>query len=221
MVKRNEYIETIAALWVVIAAGIITPLTASASTGEAMEAVAQYLDDNQVKSGGNQGIWPQEADYTGSIVAGMSTAFEYTCEQDWRDSAELGGDYIVADGNATGVLYGDGAFALAKLSRISGEPNQWQQPLADFYEDVKDSNGGTSGYISYFGTGTEPSNAVFYIAYHAVASYYVDANDKQLWRDAVSDYLAQVDDSTANYPVLALGIATWALAETGDLVFCL
>jgi len=202
----------------VVVTAVVGPLLAApASTGEAINVVATRLDNNQIKDGNSQGMWPEEAGFTGSIVAGMSTAFEHTCEEDWRDSAELGGDYIVADGNATGVFYGDEAFALAELSRISSAPNQWQQPLADFYGDVRNSEGGTSGYISYFETGPEPSTAVFYLAYHAVASDYVEAVDKQLWRDSVSDFLARVDDNVADYPVLALGVAIWSLAETGEL----
>lgn len=202
---------------VLVATVVSHSMAAPASTGEAISIVAQRLNNNQIKHGGSRGIWPEEADFTGSTVAGISAVFEHTCQQGWRDSAELGGDYIVTEGKDSGIFYGDGAFGLSELSRISANPTQWQQPLSDFYRDVRNSDGGTSGYISYFGTGTEPSTAVFYLACHAVASAHVQANDKQLWRQAVIDFLVQVDDNSADYPVFALGVATWALAKTGEL----
>ncbi len=73
------------------------------------------------------------------------------------------------------------------------------------------------GFISYFHAETEPSTAVSYLAHHAIAAYYADALDKEVWRNAVIAYLSQVSDDTADYPVWALGVATWALAQTGPL----
>ena len=75
---------------------------------------------------------------------------------------------------------------------------------------------GTGGYISQFSS-IEPSTAVFYIAHHVAAAYYVSAIDRLTWRPALINYLAKVDDTSSAFPVLALGMATWALASTGPL----
>ena len=74
---------------------------------------------------------------------------------------------------------------------------------------------GTKAYITDF-IGAEPSTMVFYLADYVVAAYYVDAEDKQIWWQNLIDQLSRVDDSS-NFPVMALGIATWALALTGPL----
>jgi hypothetical protein len=49
-----------------------------------------------------------------------------------------------------------------------------------------------------------------------MGAYYVNAIDKEIWRNGLIDWLAQVDDLSL-YPVMAVGAATWALASTGDL----
>jgi hypothetical protein len=76
--------------------------------------------------------------------------------------------------------------------------------------------GSTAGYISQFAQ-IDPSTAVFYLAYHAIAAHRVDCADRAIWRQGLIEHLALVDDTSAACPVLALGIATWALAQTGPL----
>jgi hypothetical protein len=71
-------------------------------------------------------------------------------------------------------------------------------------------------YLSHF-TSTEPSTTVFYLAYHVVAANYVKALYKGIWRNALINYLSKVDDDSADFPVMALGVATWALSTTGPL----
>jgi hypothetical protein len=117
---------------------------------------------------------------------------------------------------SAGNFFGDEAFALTRLSELAENPsdNPWRTAVKQFYSDVKQVNG-TEAYISQF-VGVEPSTAVFYLANHVVAAYYVDAEDKQIWRQALVDWLAQVDDSL-DFPVMGLGVATWALALTGEL----
>jgi len=183
---------------------------------EAITVCADRLDDQQIKAGGDAGSWPLEAGYTGSIVTGLVSAYEAEGDLSWKIAAELGGDYILS--SAGGNFFGDEAFALSRLSDISDDPsnNIWRTVLTDFYFDVVLGEGGTEDYIAQFDL-TEPSTAVFYIANHVAAAYYVDAGDKQIWRQALIDYLAKVDDDSSYFPVLALGVATWALAETGSL----
>ena len=186
------------------------------SISDAINACADRLDEQQIKTGGNAGSWPLEAGYTGSIVAGLVGAYEAEGDVNWKVSAELGGDYILAF--AKGNFYGDEAFALSRLSQVSDSPsaNIWRTVLGDFYFNVTNGEGGTGGYISQFSS-IEPSTAVFYIANHVVAAYYVSTTDRLTWRQALINYLAKVDDSSSAFSVLALGVATWALASTGPL----
>ena len=191
-----------------------TPVIMAYSTGEAIRMVADRLEADQVRKGSTAGIWPNEADFTGSIVAGMVRAYELTCESAYKSSAELGGSYILR--SAQGNFYGDEAFALTCLSDISSDPcnNPWQKAVKDFYSNVEGSVG-TKSYIAQFAS-AEASTAVFYLANHVVAAYYVNAKDKQLWRQGLIDRLAQVDDSS-NFPVMGLGVAVWALSQSGPL----
>jgi hypothetical protein len=144
----------------------------------------------------------------------MACAYEVKHDQKYLASAELGGDYVLLV--SAGNFFGDEAFALTRLSELAENPsdNPWRTAVKQFYSDVKQVNG-TEAYISQF-VGVEPSTAVFYLANHVVAAYYVDAEDKQIWRQALVDWLAQVDDSL-DFPVMGLGVATWALALTGEL----
>jgi len=183
---------------------------------EAIEAVADSLEQQQVNIGLGEAIWPEEADFTGSIVAGMVSAYELTINSVYKAAAELGGNYILSfyeDG-----FRGDEAFALIRLSHMSHTPddNLWRIAVSDFYSGVKDCVDSTAGYICQFAE-MDPSIAVFYLANHVVAAYDVDAADKEIWRQALISHLAQVHDCCADFPVMALGIATWALSRTGPL----
>ncbi len=179
--------------------------------GEAIRVTADRLKAEQM----HRGNWPQESDYQGSIVAGMVSAYEVTCDSAHRSSAELGGDYILKGVEA----YEDQVFALTRLSEIADDPcdNDWRTAVSNFYYNVKHREGGTEGYISGRLGPLEPSTTVFYLANAVVAAYYVEAEDKQIWHDALIDFLARVDDDTSVWPVWGLGAATWALAQTGDM----
>ena len=187
---------------------------------DAMEAIAIRLKQAQTEVDVGEAIWPEERDSTASIVAGMASAYELSYDIAYKTSAEMGGNYILS--GAQGSFRGDEAFALVRLMQIPRDfsylrfYHRWETALVDFYRAVKLDVGGTSGHISQF-VGIEPSTAVFYLANHVVAAYHVDAEDKQTWRQALIDYLAQVDDDSSNFPVRALGVATWALAATGPL----
>ena len=173
---------------------------------EAVDTVANKLWEHQIKDGITVGYWPGEMSLTGSIVAGMVSAYELGCNVDYKESAELGGDFIlwVAQDN----FYGDEIYALMRLSQISSDPcdNPWRSAVSDFYESVKNSAGGTENYISNF-YAIESSTAVFFLANHVMAAYYVDAADKKIWRQKLINFLSRVDDSSY-YPVMALGAAS-------------
>jgi hypothetical protein len=186
-----------------------------ASSGEVIKKVADRLEAEQIVGGVSEGTWPEEADFTGSIVAGMADAYELTCESAYRTSAELGGYYIlwIAEGN----FYGDEALALTHLSNVADDPydNVWRMAVSNFYSVIKHDPDGTQGYISLLDE-VDPSTVVFGLANYVVAAYYVDAEDRKIWRQGLTDWLSRVDDS-CEFPVMALGAATWALAQTGPL----
>ncbi len=183
---------------------------------DAARVVASRLALGQVQGGPFEGSWSDEEAYTGTIVAGLVRAYEVTCDEETKVAAVAGGNFILRA--AAGNYYGDEAYALMCLSAISEDESLdvWRLALNDFYGSVsRRAEGGTEEYVAQFGE-ADPSVAVFYLAHHTVAAFYVDAEDKSIWRDALVSQLIQVDD-TAESPVMALGMATWALALTGPL----
>ncbi len=186
-------------------------------TVEAVRAAAIYLVLGQAVGGPLDGSWAGEEAHTGSIVAGLAKAHEMTGDEDARIAAVRGGDFILRA--AEGNYYGDEVYALMCLSRISADdvPNIWWSTLDAFYRTVShQARGGTPGYTSQFGR-IDPSLAVFYLAQHVVAAFYVDAEDKEIWQEALVDCLIQVDDGSSEFPVMALGMATWALSQIDRL----
>lgn len=185
--------------------GGLFPNSASALSVEgACAAVADRLVANQHSSG----AWLGEEDYTGSIVAGLIRAYEVTGDSAYLASAALGIRYIleIAGGN----FFGDEAYALARLTEVTGE-TAYAAVALEFYNGLD-----TAAYISGFEQ-TDRSNAVFYIAHHALAAHKVGAVDAKMWRAALIDHLRLIDDDLAYYPVMSLGVATWALAQTGPM----
>ena len=188
------------------------------SSEQAIRDIADRLAAAQVIEGAQTGYWPGESQYTGSIVAGLAAAYRRQCVPAWRDAAVRGGAFITY---ATGgyFLRGEDAFAMVMLSEISADPkdNPYRRSLEAFYRKVRTRPGGTMRFITDFKMRYEPSTAVLHMAYHTVAAHYVNAAEKQLFRGVLLMYLALVNDEAASWPVMALGLATWALAETGPL----
>lgn len=188
----------------------------ASETGNAVRAAANRLALGQVQSGPFEGSWPGEEAYTGSIVAGLVHAYGITTNEDAKIAAIAGGNFILRA--AAGNYYGDEAYALMCLSTMSDDAplSMWRFVLDDFYHNVSHrSQGGTAGYIAQFAE-VDPSIAVYFLAHHTVAAFYVDTEDKSMWREALVDYLIRVDDD-AESPVMALGMATWALVTIGPL----
>lgn len=198
---------------------LVATLTVGAWGGAIEDAITRAGDRLVGQQAG--GSWAGETGYIGSIAAGLVNAYEVMGTGSYKTAAESAGTWILT--NSAPYYYGDEAYALTRLSAIAADPgsNPWRTAATDCYQAVKDLPGGTAGYISDFSApppeGPEPSTAVFYLSEHAVAADYVNATDKALWRNGVIDFLATVEDSTADYPVMALGIATWALAQTGPM----
>jgi len=206
--KRRKTMKNVKLVTFAISAMLFVVLAPNAAMALPIEQAREAIADRLVAEQTPDGSWPEEADFTGSIVAGMVSAYEVVGKAEYKAAAELGGNFIlkIAEGN----FYGDEAYALARLSEITEDVNDvndvnYADAVRDFYNGLD-----TYAYISgYQETGI--SNAVFYIAHHAVAAYKVEAMDAGIWRDALILHLSFINDDTANYPVMSLGVATWAL----------
>jgi hypothetical protein len=194
-------------IWVVSAMLLIV-FAPSAAVALPIDQAREAIADRLVAEQAPDGSWPEEADFTGSIVAGMVNAYEVVGKAEYKAAAELGGIFIL--GSAEGNFYGDEAYALALLTEITGDTT-YADAVRDFYNGLD-----TYAYIAGFEE-TDRSNAVFLIAHHTVAAHMVGAMDAEIWRDALIQHLSLIDDDAAYYPVMSLGVATWALAQTGPL----
>ncbi len=198
-------------------AWLAPPVMGALPVDEKVRAVAARLEQGQSKTDLSRGPWPAETMFTGPATTGMVCAYEWMGEPAYREAAAQGGRYILWISVAVGTLLGDEVYAFVRLSEISSDPhdNVWRAALVDFFESNRRRGGTTEGYIELFAD-MDPSTATFYIAYYTVGAYYVNDLDKEIWRDALIRHLSRVDDNSA-FPVMALGVATWALAETGPL----
>jgi len=200
---NNNLLIALLVVFTFIAGGF--PKSAAARpVDEAYGAVADRLAGLQSPDGS----WIDEQSFTGSIVAGLTRAYEVTGKADYLRAAEQGVGYIVDV--AGGNYFGDEAYAMARLGEVAAEP-AYADIVLEFYNGLD-----TAAYINGFQE-TDRSNAVFYMSHHAIAAHKVDARDAQMWRDALIDYLCMIDDDLAYYPVMSLGLATWALAQTGPM----
>jgi hypothetical protein len=216
LVKRQQFFLIVISTLLIF--GLLVNAAPALTLNEAVIAIADRLEAEQITDGDGLSIgsWPEEAVFTGSIVSGMVDAYELIGESAYKDSAQLGGDYIfrMSEGN----YYADEALAFTRLSAIAEDPldNVWRSAINHFYFQIKYGiEGGTYGYISFY-AGRDPSETVISFANHLVAAYYVNAKDREIWRQGLINWLSHMDDSCA-FPVTALGIATWALAKTGPL----
>jgi hypothetical protein len=171
---------------------------------ETVEGVADCLIANQ----NSDGSWSGEQGYTGSILAGILQAYQVTEKASYLEAAELSVQFIFD--SAGGNFYGDEAYALARLSEITGE-QIYADVVRDFY-NMLDTYEYIKGYAETF-----RDKAVFFIAYHSVAAHMVGANDAAIWREALISNLSLIGDDVAYFPVMSLGVATWGLAETGPM----
>jgi hypothetical protein len=195
------------------------PAGAGPSPDEAVDLLAQYLDAEQTKEGVDAGVWGPDWLFLGPLTGGMACAYRWTENPDYWVSAELGGRYILAIADSQGNLLGDEVSSFVQLSESSEDPanNPWRSALEAWYDSMRfpGYEQSTAVYLEYFDEYEAPT-AVFYVAQHAVGAYYVDDVDKELWREALIKYLSHVDDEST-FPVMSLGIATWALAEMDAL----
>jgi hypothetical protein len=146
--------------------------------------------------------------FTGSVAAGMIQAYQIKGNASYKQAAASYALDILK--YSQGNYYGDEAYALARLTVITSDQS-YATLVRGFYDSLN-----TKVYARGF-RDTDASNAVFYVAYNAVAAKMVGAKDADLWRQFLIYYLSQIADDTAYYPVMSLGVATWALALTGPM----
>jgi len=202
---------------ILIAAWAASNAVGALPAEDAVIAVAERLEQGQWKSGPNQGLWPGDYMSTGPATAGMICAYEWMGDPAYRQSAEFGGRYILSVSVPIGQLFADEVYAFVRLSQTSDDPNnnKWRTALVSFFKGNREQGETTAGYLRFFEK-MDSSSSTFYIAHHTIGAYYVDDLDKETWREALIRTLARVDDKSA-FPVMALGVATWALATTGPL----
>lgn len=183
---------------------------------EGANLIASRLEQDQIKDGTNAGVWQQSVQFLGPITAAMVSAYEWLGDPAYRVSADLAGAWILDTAVAQGNLFGDEAYAFMRLSEIDDDPNHniWRNALVDFFLSPRKhrNEDSTDEYLRFFDD-LEPSTAVFYLGHYLVASDYVQDEDTDLYRQAVIHHLYRVDD-TAGFPMMALGVATWALILT-------
>jgi hypothetical protein len=208
----------------VLLLGVATEaLSADLSADEAVTLMAERLQQSQVSNGPEQGLWPDEADFMGPTTAGVACAFDWTHDVTYWTTARFAAYYLLHQADLQGNLLGDEAYAMVRMSEVRklaespSTADRYYGVLALFYDSLRNPayEGSTKKYLRHFDT-IEPSTNVFYFAHHVLAAYYVDNLDKEVWRDALISWLSRVDDESV-FPVVALGAATWALAEIDAL----
>lgn len=198
-----------------------------------LRKVADRLEQGQVQEGPARGSWPSVGPsgetYSGPAITGMVSAYKWFGDIRYDACAWRGGYYLIETTDIQGNVLGDEAYAFLQLSDVYpdgpppdspgkvGWPNIWYDAVTHFYVSVRDPNyeGSTAKYLEYFDD-YEPSVITVDLAHHVVASYSVKDVDRTVWRDALVRHLARVDDD-AEFPILALAAATWALSEIGGL----
>jgi len=189
---------------------------------DAVALIAARLQQSQVLVGPDEGLWPGEESFMGPVTAGMACACDWTGDASYMFTARFGAFYLLRQANLQGNLLGDEAYALVRMNQLhrkewgdtSVPGDEWVWALIDFYNSLR-RDGTTQAYIHCFDD-LEPSGNVFFLAHHVVAAYYIDDVDKEAWRDALIAQLSRVDDASI-LPVMALGVATWALATIDKL----
>jgi hypothetical protein len=212
--ERRNLMKNAIIMWIFCAMfliGLVPTTSVALAPSETLTAVADALVNAQYKDDQFPyfiGSWPGDYHYTGTIVAGLINAYDITKIEAYKEASELATVFILL--SSEGNFYGDEAYALARLGVITGEPG-YTNIVRNFY-DMLD----THSYIRGFNE-TTTEKAAFYISFHAVASYMVGAEDAGIWREAIIHYLSQVGDDLSYFPVMTLGVTTWALVQTGPM----
>jgi len=195
------------------------------STQVAVTGIADRLVDEQL----GDGAWPDRGAvpsgwWTGTMAAGLVDAHWMTCDPSYKAAAELAGDWILDHADGCSFYYDD-INALMQLSEIHCTPssNTWRTALEDYYACVESQpydplfdKAGTELVIAELEAVQGIPWVVMTVAHYTVGAYYADAADKVIWRDELIRLLEEANAPHAEQ-VMMLGVATWALAQTGGL----
>ncbi|KKM06581.1 hypothetical protein LCGC14_1742530, partial [marine sediment metagenome] len=207
---RKSLIALMACVLLTGSAGVASPIDGAISRAGA------WLVDNQ-NPGGDWG----EFGFTGECLIGLVNAYEVTGNTDYLDAAEGAATYAVYDeggynagtGTYTDGLFASASYGLTRLSGVNANPanNIYRTAVMDDFDGLD-----PTATISWYRTSVEDSYALLDLSRYTVSAFAVDDEDKAEWRDGLIQALWDLDDSD-DAPVMALGAATWALAQTGGL----
>jgi len=206
----------------VVICGVLTIcLGAAAIHASVVDIAITSAADKIVSNQNGNGSWTDmgSTDFTGATAAGLVAAYDRTGNSTYMTSAQNGAGFFMNNSS----LLGDEAFALTQLSTLQPNTNSnaYRTAAQNYFNTVSNGTGGTSTYVNNFVahyTNFNPpdqSQAVIYLAYYTTAAYAVNANDRAVWRSGLLGALGQIDDNDY-YPVASLGMAVWALAQTGN-----
>jgi len=214
------------------AGAFVTSASGAVSIGDAINLSATRLGTQPPQA--LDGSWVGETPFTGPIVGGLVNAYQITGNSSYMNSAVLGGSYMMRPGVAIGTyqsntIYnfgGEDAYGIQSLSDISANPNSnsYRTALSTYYGYVKNVRAGSTGqFITDLKNGSgNPSDYVASLAQYTVAAAYVNADDKNVWRSALMQAVADISAVHSgpgdNYtPTLDFGIGLWGLAKSGSL----
>ena len=205
----------------IVCIGIMLMLAGGISYAGVLEdkvwSVADRLERTQIKDQDSlrNGSWANQDEFTGAIASGLAAAFRVTSEERFETAAEMAGLHVVYLSQS---YTGDEALALANLAVSSPfypATGFWKNILLGYYSHIQNTQE-VADYLNSY-SGDDSYWSIFDVANHVVAVYKVNAQGKEEWRKGLINWIKRLDDEQAHYPVMALGIATWALAQSGPL----
>lgn len=179
----------------------------------AVNALGGRLVANQKMDG--RAVWVGENGYEGATALGLVSAFDLTKNAQYQVAAVNAGWRIATDMDIRDydAYYGDDVLLFA---RLGDKPIGFSGVAGGFFAKVRQI--GTETYIADYldPKVMDASVAVFYLAHYTVAANALKDRDMALWRSALIVALSRVDDKSL-FPVMAMGVGTWALAQTGPM----
>ncbi len=151
-----------------LTAVLVVAMTAACATAGPIDDAITRAAGNLVADQTGPGSWG-EFGFTGEAVAGLANAYTLTATAAYKTAAESGGDYCLYDeggynsgtGSYTWGLYAGAAYALTRLSEISGNPasNSWRTAVAD---DFNERN--ATSEINWYRSNADDSSSVYDLA---------------------------------------------------------
>ena len=211
------------ALLLLTLSGAVAATPAAAYVG----AEGRLAADRLVTSQTVVGDWG-EPTFVGEAIAGLVNAHKHFGDNAYLTAAEGGANFVLNRDGYNGTTYTGGflpfppeTYALARLAQSN--PATWLAPASTVFSQARTDFGSASAYVTatidfhLINLGNPIHNAVYDLARLAIAASLVNDVDAGIYRTAVIDNLADVDDNGSDPSVFALGAAVFALASTGPL----